>query len=59
MEIPKLSIDQLAEKLNVPKTWIYSRTRIKGPEAIPCLRVGKYIRFSEEEVFDWLKAQQN
>ncbi len=59
MDRDLLTIDELAEKLRVPKSWIYSRTRIKGPDAVPRLKIGKYLRFSLEEVLSWLKNQQN
>ena len=52
-----LTIDELAEKLRVRKSWLYSRTRETGPESIPKVKVGKYIRFVESEVIDWLKRQ--
>ena len=40
-----LTVDELAEHLKVPKSWIYSRTREKGPDSIPRIQAGKYIRF--------------
>ena len=40
-----LSVKELADKLNVPKSWIYSRTRETGQEAMPRIKVGKYCRF--------------
>jgi len=52
-----LSVNQLAEKLNVPKSWVYSRTRETGPGAMPRVNVGKYRRFEIEKVLDWLKKQ--
>jgi excisionase family DNA binding protein len=52
-----LTVDELAETLKVPKSWIYSKTRETGQEAIPRVKVGKYIRFVESEVIDWLKRQ--
>jgi excisionase family DNA binding protein len=52
-----LSVDDLSESLNVPKSWVYARTREKGPGAMPRIRVGKYVRFELEKVIDWLKAQ--
>ena len=52
-----LTIDELAEKLRVRKSWLYSRTRETGPESIPKVKVGKYIRFVESEVIGWLKRQ--
>ena len=52
-----LTIDEMAKKLKVHKSWLYSRTREKGPDAIPRLKVGKYLRFVEEEVMDWLRKR--
>jgi hypothetical protein len=43
---PKLlSVNDLAEALSVPTSWVYSRTRIKGDGQIPNIRCGKYVRF--------------
>ena len=52
-----LNVDQLAENLNVPKSWVYSRTRESGPESIPKIRLGKYIRFEINAVMRWLREQ--
>ena len=52
-----LSVDQLAENLNVPKSWVYSRTRETGPDAMPKIRVGKYRRFVLADVLAWLKLK--
>lgn len=52
-----LSVTEIAEVLNVPRSWIYSRTRETGPESIPRVRCGKYLRFEIDAVMDWLKAQ--
>lgn len=37
--------EDLAEYLNVPVGWIYKRTRKTGPEMIPHIKLGKYLRF--------------
>jgi len=52
-----LTVDELAESLNVPKSWIYSRTRETGPDAMPKISVGKYRRFVLDDVLEWLKNQ--
>lgn len=52
-----LTIGELAELLNVQKSWLYSRTRQTGPGAIPRLKLGKYLRFRIQEVLDWLERQ--
>ena len=53
-----LTINELADLLKIPVSWIYSRTRIKSEESIPCVRIGKYARFDECEELEWLKRQQ-
>lgn len=52
-----LTVDELAKRLKVPKSWIYSRTRQTGPGTIPKINIGKYIRFPESKVFAWLEEQ--
>ncbi len=52
-----LSVGELAEALNVPKSWVYSRTRESGQGSIPRLMVGKYVRFRLPDVLEWLEKQ--
>jgi excisionase family DNA binding protein len=49
-----ISIKEMARKLAVPASWLYFRTRTND---IPHYKVGKYVRFDESEVWDWLKKQ--
>lgn len=50
-----LSIEELAEILQVPKKTIYAwRTKGLGPRA---LRVGKFLRFRRSDVNAWLDQQ--
>jgi excisionase family DNA binding protein len=53
-----LTVDEMADALKVRKSWLYSRTREKGPGAIPRMKVGKYIRFVETDVMAWLRRKQ-
>jgi len=52
-----VGVNELAETLSVPISWIYSRTRIKGEDRIPHIRAGKYVRFDVDAVMDWLKRK--
>lgn len=52
-----LNPKELAEELGVPVSWVYSRTRQKGSDTIPCLHLGKYRRFRLSEVLGWLEGQ--
>ena len=52
-----LTVQELAEKLKVKKSWVYSRTRETGPEAMPRICAGKYKRFRFDAVMRWLEKQ--
>jgi len=52
-----LSVEELAGKLNVHKSWVYARTRQTGPNTIPRVRLGKYVRFEWERVKEWIDRQ--
>ncbi len=54
-----LTVDDLAKQLKVKPSWIYGETRKTGQGSIPRIRVGKYLRFSLEEVMTWLKERQD
>jgi excisionase family DNA binding protein len=51
-----LTVAQVAELLQIPKSSIYEKTRSRrgAVPPLPCRRVGKYLRFVESEVLDWL-----
>lgn len=49
-----IGLKEMAKKLDVPLSWLYSRTRTNE---IPHYKVGKYRKFDISEVFDWLKKQ--
>jgi hypothetical protein len=38
---------ELAARLRVPASWVQNRTRARTPkdERIPCVRLGRYVRF--------------
>lgn len=50
----------LANYLRVPVGWIYKRTRRNGPEMIPHIKLGKYLRFDPDShaLQDWLAAHE-
>ena len=53
-----LTVDEIARKLNISVSWIYSNARKKGTNSIPHFKIGKYIRFQEDVVRQWLENQQ-
>lgn len=51
-----LTIEEMAQRLKVPISWLYSRTRIKDG-GFPVIRVGKYCRFEAWAVMAWIEKQ--
>lgn len=50
-----LNVKQLAGALGVKASWVYQRT---AEGSIPCVRVGRYVRFDLARVMRWLAAEQ-
>jgi predicted DNA-binding transcriptional regulator AlpA len=57
-----LTPEQLADRLQVKKSWIFEQTRARSKtrnaHPLPCIRLGKYIRFSWSQVSEWMQASQ-
>lgn len=51
---PLLRPEQAAELLSVKPSWIYDAVRTGR---LPCLRVGRHIRFTQTMLEDWLTSQ--
>ncbi len=51
-----ISIEKIAELLNVKTSWIRSMVFKKQ---IPFIKIGKHIRFSEEEIQKWIEERKN
>jgi len=51
------TIDELAARTKMKKSWWYSRTRETGPGSVPRVRAGKYLLFIPHEVDAWLQKQ--
>ena len=52
-----LTIAEMAARLKCHKSWLYQRSREKGPGCIPRVKLGKYLRFNSGEVMEWIKAR--
>lgn len=50
-----LTIGELADFLQVKRSWFYGQTRIAERTGFPLVRCGKYCRFDLNEVLGWLK----
>jgi len=54
LEGPLLRPDQAAELLSVKTSWVYEAARLG---TLPCLRVGRHIRFTREMLEEWLASR--
>lgn len=50
-----MDVRELSQALNVPVSWLYQRTRLG---TIPCIRIGKYVRFDPQEVIGFLRDSE-
>jgi excisionase family DNA binding protein len=51
------TVEEMAKILKVKPSWIYFRTMQTGNNAIPRVRIGKYLRFNPAAVMSWIKEQ--
>ncbi len=57
--IPRLlTVEQVAEMWQLPRSWIYERTRRRGLEQLPHFKLGKYLRFEGKAVEEFLERQR-
>lgn len=51
---PILTIEQVAERLQLKPSTVYELTRRRSRRPLPVLRVGKFLRFRWSEIEAWL-----
>jgi excisionase family DNA binding protein len=52
-----LTIDEMAARLKVKRSWLYFRTMQTGVDSIPRVKIGKYLRFNPTDVMNWIEVQ--
>lgn len=50
-----LTVSEVAAVLKVPLSWVYDRTRRRGYERIPHIKLGKYLRFRSADIREWVQ----
>jgi len=53
-----LTARDVAILFHVPISWVYERTRRRGSEQLPHVKLGKYLRFEEAAVLDFVRRQR-
>lgn len=54
-----LTVEEVAELLKVPVSWVYEHTRRRGRDRLPGFHLGKYWRFDEDEIRAWIECQRS
>lgn len=57
-----LTPEELAERLKVKVNWVYEKSRTRGKHGgapLPCLRMGRYLRFYWPDICDWLRSNSS
>ena len=50
-----LTVEEVAALLKVPQSWVYLHTRRRGKLMLPHIKIGKYLRFYESDVWSFLE----
>jgi hypothetical protein len=53
-----LTAEEVACLLHVPVSWVYERSRRRGPEQLPHYKIGKYLRFEVRALTDFIQRQR-
>jgi predicted DNA-binding transcriptional regulator AlpA len=49
-----LTVAEVATWLKVSRSWIYERTRTRGPDRLPHIKLGKYLRFDPRRIREYV-----
>lgn len=56
-----LTPEELARRLKVSVGWVYEKSRHRGKfsgKPLPCLRLGRYLRFAWPDVVTWMRGEK-
>ena len=53
-----LTVKEVADLLQVPESWLYSHSRTRSKDRIPAVKVGKYVRFNQDDVTEWIERHK-
>jgi excisionase family DNA binding protein len=54
-----LTLREIADRLKVSQRWVYEKTRNRCQNPLPCIRIGRYLRFNWQDVSAWLQGHSN
>lgn len=51
--------EEVAQLLRTSVGWVYEKCRSRQRDPLPCLRLGRYIRFEKQTVLAWARGRGN
>ena len=52
-----LTLADISARLKVSQRWVYEKIRNRCQDPLPCIRIGRYLRFHWLDVSSWLRKQ--
>ena len=59
MDDALLTVQDAARFLNVTVSWIYEHVRDGAEDRLPVVRLGKYLRFDQRDLRDYIDAKRD
>jgi predicted DNA-binding transcriptional regulator AlpA len=53
-----LTLEEISARLKVSERWVYEKTRRRCSNPLPCIRIGRFLRFDWLDVSTWLNSQK-
>jgi excisionase family DNA binding protein len=53
-----LTPEDVARKFQVPRTWVYACVRGRTKNVMPHIKIGRYLRFEEDAVRNYIEANR-
>jgi excisionase family DNA binding protein len=53
-----LTPEEAAEILRVKLSWLYQHTRRRSQDRIPFIKVGRYLRFREQDLMAYIESRK-
>jgi predicted DNA-binding transcriptional regulator AlpA len=57
VSISLITAAQVAKKLGVPESWVREHCRGRCEKQLPHVRLGKYVRFIDSKIDEWIAGQ--
>lgn len=51
--------EEIASLLRTSISWVYEKCRSRQRDPLPCLRIGRYLRFEKRTVLEWARNHGN